>query len=126
VKPKIPISTSQSPLQSPFAALNPEVFPDRPLPEAAASGPVVPAVSQKKFRVVLRREKSQRGGKTVVVISQFPTHLSPPELDNLLKKAKKSLGCGGTLSGREIEVQGDQPDRVRRFLEDHGFSVVGP
>lgn len=96
------------------------------MPEPSVSGADAPAASRKKFRVVLRREKSQRGGKTVVVISQFPTHLSPPELDNLLKKAKKSLGCGGALSGREIEIQGDQPDRVRRFLEDHDFSVVGP
>lgn len=93
------------------------------MPESA---PPPATVVVKRFRVVLRREKSQRGGKTVVVISQFPTHLSPPELENLLKLAKKSLGCGGTLADREIEIQGDQPDRVKRFLEDHGFSVVGP
>ncbi len=76
--------------------------------------------------MVIRREKSQRGGKTVVVVSQIPTHLSPPEIENLLKKAKKSLGCGGTIAGREVELQGDQPDRVRQFLEGQGFSVAGP
>lgn len=94
---------------------------------------VVPALTttpqpskEKRHRVVIRREKSQRGGKTVVVVSQIPTHLSPPEIENLLKKAKKSLGCGGTIAGREVELQGDQPDRVRQFLEGQGFSVAGP
>lgn len=76
--------------------------------------------------MVIRREKSQRGGKTVVVVSQIPTHFSPLEIEILLKKAKKSLGCGGTIAGREVEIQGDQPDRVRQFLEGQGFSVAGP
>lgn len=76
--------------------------------------------------MVLRREKSNRGGKTVVVIGQLPTHLSPPELENFCRDARKALGCGGSLQGREIELQGDQPDRVRIYLEKQGFAVVGP
>jgi translation initiation factor 1 len=122
LKTKIPLTTNQDPLQSPFAALNPTAFPDKPVPEIPTASPA----DSKRFRVVLRREKSQRGGKTVVVISQLPTHLSPPELENLLKKARKSLGCGGTLNGREIELQGDQPERVRAFLEGLNYHVVGP
>ncbi len=75
---------------------------------------------------MLRREKSHRGGKTVVVVSQLPTHLSPPELENLCRDARKSLGCGGSLNGREIELQGDQPDRVKAYFEKLGYVVVGP
>jgi translation initiation factor 1 len=123
---KIPVSGVQAPLQNPFAALEPSAFPEVDM--VPTSAPVInpPHGKVKRHRVVIRREKSQRGGKTVVVISQIPTHLSPPEIENLLKKAKKSLGCGGTLAGREIELQGDQPDRVREFLEGQGFAVAGP
>ena len=119
---KIPVSGAQAPLQNPFAALAPSAFPDVPLPLT----PVPKPSKEKRHRVVIRREKSQRGGKTVVVVSQIPTHFSPPEIEILLKKAKKSLGCGGTIAGREVEIQGDQADRVRQFLEGQGFSVAGP
>lgn len=84
-----------------------------------------PAPPQKRHRIVLRREKSNRGGKTVVVASQFPTHLSPPEIENLLRDARKALGCGGTLNGREMEIQGDQPERVRAFFTRRGYDVSG-
>jgi translation initiation factor 1 len=118
---KIPVSGPQSPLQSPFAALVADGLPAGPdTPPAAAPPP------RKKHRVVLRREKAQRGGKTVVVISQLPTHLSPPELANLCRDARKALGCGGSVQGREIEIQGDQADRVRGFCENLGWTVAGP
>ncbi|MEX1117213.1 MAG: translation initiation factor [Terrimicrobiaceae bacterium] len=123
---KIPVSGVQAPLQNPFAALEPSTFPEAAPSPAPSPAPIAAPPKEKRHRVVIRREKSQRGGKTVVVVSQLPTHLAPPEIENLLKKAKKSLGCGGTLTGREIELQGDQPDRVRQFLENLGFRVAGP
>ena len=122
---KIPIHTS-APTEgfaaTPFAALDATAFPETPETEVSVAAKSKP---EKKYRVVLRREKAQRGGKTVIVVSQFPTHLSPPELENLAKRARKSLGCGGQLVGREIELQGDQPERVRAFLDSEGFAPVG-
>ena len=122
---KIPVSAPQTPLQSPFAALDSTGLPEGSPPEENSK------IENRKskisrHRVVLRREKSNRGGKTVVVVSQLPTHLSPPELENLCRDARKALGCGGTLQGREIELQGDQPDRVRAYFEKLGYTVVGP
>lgn len=123
VSKKIPPSAPQPPLQNPFAGLSSEGLPEGSI--APAPSPAEPA-AKKRRRVVLRREKSNRGGKTVVVISQLPTHLSPPELENLCRDARKALGCGGCMQGREIELQGDQPDRVRAYLEKLGYLVVGP
>jgi len=125
VSKKIPVSAPQTPLQSPFAALDSTGLPEGSLAEEKSK------LDNRKskisrHRVVLRREKSNRGGKTVVVVSQLPTHLSPPELENLCRDARKGLGCGGTLQGREIELQGDQPDRVRAYFEKLGYTVVGP
>lgn len=121
---KIPLSVEQKPLQSPFAAFEMQGLPagpDEPLPSTLPKKP-----EKKAHRLVLRREKSHRGGKTVVIVSQLPTHLSPPEIENLCRDARKSLGCGGTVQGREIEIQGDQPDRVRKYFEKLGYTLVGP
>lgn len=119
---KIPVSAPQNPLQSPFAALQMDGLPEG---QEITPEPAPEKVDTKRHRIVLRKEKAQRGGKTVIVVSQLPTHLSPPELENLLKAARKSLGCGGALNGRELEIQGDQAARVRTFFEGQGFVVGG-
>ena len=118
---KIPVSGPQAPLLSPFAGLQMEGLREAPAPEAAG----VPSPKPKRHRIVLRRETARRGGKTVVVVSQLPTHLSPPEIENLCRAARKVLGCGGSVHEREIELQGDQPARVRQFFEAEGFHVGG-
>jgi translation initiation factor 1 len=120
---KIPVSVPQAPLQSPFAFLDSSGLPEGP---AAPAEEPPQSIGRKKHRIVLRREKSHRGGKTVIVVSQLPTHLSPPELENLCRDARRALGCGGSLQGREIELQGDQPDRVRGWFEKLGYGVAGP
>lgn len=121
---KVPVSSEQKTLQqSPFASLDLSGLPDGPVEPIR---PIAEKPAKKAHRLVLRREKSNRGGKTVVVVSQLPTHLSPPELENLCRDARKSLGCGGALNGREIEIQGDQADRVRAYFEKLGYALVGP
>ena len=76
-------------------------------------------------RIVLRREKAQRGGKTVVVVSDFEDRIPDSEIENLAKKARQACGCGGTVRGREIELQGDNVPKVRAFFESVGFRVAG-
>ncbi|MDD5198764.1 MAG: translation initiation factor [Terrimicrobiaceae bacterium] len=115
---KIPISHLQQPLAvNPFAGLEIGGLPAGPEP--------APGRAAKKGRVVLRREKSRRGGKTVVVAGDFASHFSDSDLEMLARRAKQACGCGGTVAGREIELQGDEPARVRRFFEAEGFRVVG-
>ena len=118
----------------------------RPLLNAAFSGldlPGLPAASEaellptksapagqpeklwKMGRVVLRREKAHRGGKTVIVIHDFASHLPQSVIESVAKKVRAACGCGGTLKERTIEIQGDQPDRVRAALEAEGFQVAG-
>jgi len=121
VSKKIPVSQSQSPLSAnPFASL--EISADLPPGPEQTS---VPKPQGPRGRVVLRREKSQRGGKTVIVVGDFASHFTADDLETFARKAKQSCGCGGTVSGREIELQGDDPARVRRFFEGEGFRVAG-
>ena len=116
---KIRISVPQQPLQAPFSALSMADLPEGPA-DSPASG------AKKKPRACLRREKAQRGGKTVIVVSQLPTHLSPFEIQELARAVRQDLACGGSVRGREIEIQGDQAERVRHYFEALGYAVVGP
>jgi translation initiation factor 1 len=79
----------------------------------------------KMGRVVLRKETAHRGGKAVIVVDDFATHLPASVIEGVAKKLRAGCGCGGTAKGRRIEVQGDQPAKVRAILEGEGFEVVG-
>ncbi len=79
----------------------------------------------KMGRVVLRREKAHRGGKTVIVIDDFATHLPLSVIENVAKGVRAACGCGGTVKDRRVEIQGDQPAKIRAVLEASGFQVAG-
>jgi translation initiation factor 1 len=125
VNPKKRIETDAS--LSPLTKLD-EAFPKMNLP--AGSDPPARVVETaaplwKLGRVVLRRETAHRGGKTVIVVDQFATHLPLFVIETIAKKIRVSCGCGGSVKGRTIELQGDQAARVRSVLEQEGFKVGG-
>lgn len=102
---------------NPFAALSNAGLP------AGPPDPVL--VTPKKGRVVLRRETAHRGGKSVILVADIPPQIPGAEIERLARQLKKACGCGGTVKGREIEIQGDQPGKVRAVLEAEGFRVAG-
>jgi translation initiation factor 1 len=93
------------------------------------AGPEEPAKETaplwKLGRVVLRRERAHRSGKTVIIIDDFATHLPISVIENTAKKVRVACGCGGTVKGRAIEIQGDQPAKIRALLEAEGYAVAG-
>ncbi len=92
-------------------------------PEPAKSAePKKPA---KLGRVILRRETAHRGGKTVIIVHDFPPSMSKDALEDLARDLRRAVGTGGTLRERCIEMQGDQPGKIRAFLEEFGFQVAG-
>ena len=88
----------------------------------AASEPPKP---KKLGRVVLRRETAQRGGRTVIVIHDFPPAMTRHGLEDLARDLRHAVGAGGTVRERTIEMQGDQPAKIRALLEKLGFQVAG-
>ncbi|HKP59429.1 MAG TPA: translation initiation factor [Polyangiales bacterium] len=125
-KPTTTVPTSESPklTHSPFANLGGRpAEPAAKAPEPAAT----PAQPQARGRLVLRRETKHRGGKPVVIISGFGELRSFDDraIAELASEFKQRLGCGGTVDGDEIVLQGDRPAEVAELLRAKGFRVAG-
>ncbi len=73
-------------------------------------------------RAVVRYERSGRGGKEVTVIEQLG--VSQAELLAWLKHLKSGLGCGGSIEGDSIMLQGDHRTRLPELLTKRGVKRV--
>ena len=105
------------PLNRAFAQLSADGLP---------AGPELPAPKPVKLgRVVLRKETAHRGGKTVIVVHEFAPSITAAQIETFAGLLKKACGCGGTVKDRTIEIQGDQPGKIRAQLEAAGFQVAG-
>src|SRR5579863_7169868 len=69
--------------------------------------------------VRLMRDRKQRGGKTVTLISGVPDG----EQAALAQQLKKLCGSGGTVKDGAIEIQGDHCDKVQGKLTELGYKV---
>src|SRR5277367_4698768 len=110
-KSKLDLSPSGAALSNPFAGLSAEGLPAGP--EAPVLPPDAVAKPSRFGRVVLRREKAHRGGKTVIVIHDFAPNIGQAYIVSLAGRLKSACACGGAVRERAIELQGDQPARIR-------------
>lgn len=109
-------------LNAAFANLS---LPDLPPAPAGPAPAAAPLPTWKMGRVVLRRETAHRGGKTVIVVDDFATHLPGSVIETVARKLRQACGCGGTVRGRAVEMQGEQVGKIRALLESEGFQVAG-
>jgi translation initiation factor 1 len=89
---------------------------------ATAPAPAPVSAARKAGRVVLRREKKGRGGKTVTTLTHHG--LDEAAAGALAKRLRKALGCGAGVEDDAIVIQGDQRDRAAELLEGEGWRVV--
>ena len=73
-------------------------------------------------RAVVRLERSGRGGKEVTVVEHLG--LPPAQREVWLKELKSGLGCGGTVEGDALVLQGDQRKRLPALLTARGVKRV--
>ena len=125
-KKRIPLNGPQTGLNSAFAGLQLEGLPEGPRePEKGVLAEAANVLTPKPGRVVLRRLSAHRGGKTVLLVDGFGPQHSGDAIEALGRRLRTQLGCGGTFRERAIEIQGDQPARLRALLEGEGFQVAG-
>lgn len=65
-------------------------------------------------------ETAGRRGKEVTVIKNIQHN--PQHIEKIAKKLKGQLGTGGTVKGKNIEIQGNHVERVKPLLEKEGFT----
>ena len=71
--------------------------------------------------VRLQRETKGRCGGTVIVVTGIP--LDAAGLKVLAAELKKRCGCGGSVKGSSIEIQGDHRDILMLELQSRGYRV---
>jgi len=111
----------KKPFHNPFAGLKDKIgeLPRGPEPrdaERTSGAPKGPA------RAVVRLERKGRAGKEVTVVEQLA--LPAAALRHWLKALKDALGCGGTVEGNALVLQGDHRGRVGALLEERGVRRV--
>jgi translation initiation factor 1 len=135
---KVNVSSPAVPLGfNPFAALGevealknlaPAAAPEPKKPERAIQASAQSAQPKKsRGRLILRREKKDRGGKVVVIIFGFAElpGANAVMIADLARELKGKLGCGGSFDRQEIILQGDRCADVCAALENMGFRVDG-
>jgi translation initiation factor 1 len=112
------------PPASPFASLASlrDKLPPGPSAGAAPAGGGSGSAPPGPARAVVRMERKGRRGKEVTVVEQLG--LPAAQLDAWLKALKAALGCGGTLEGQALVLQGDHRPRVKELLEGRGVRRV--
>jgi translation initiation factor 1 len=112
----------KQPATNPLASLNLPNLPPGPQPKG---DPDSPQHLWKMGKVILQRETAHRGGKTVIVIKDFASHLPVTVIEKIAKRVRSACGCGGTVKDKRIEIQGDNVAKIRAVLEAEGFEVGG-
>ncbi len=110
-KRKVVFSTDPEPAKSASAAPK----------DSAPMNPAGPWAIQGSNPVRVHRDRKGRGGKTVSVIKGVMSPAAGKKA--LLKHLKGKLGTGGTVQGADIEIQGEQRERIVEFLNKLGFKA---
>ena len=119
---KISTNGGQGLGQNPFAALNPAGLPSVPLTAGRPAQAKAPE-PKNRGRVDIKRTTAGRGGKTVTIITGF-IGIGLPEKEALSKTMRNACGCGGTVKDGDIEIQGDQREKIAQILMAAGFRPV--
>jgi predicted translation initiation factor SUI1 len=96
---------------------------EAPRPEISAEAVVPKNEITKKCAHVVRlgRETKGRRGKGVTTVSDLP--LDEAGVQELAATLKQRCGTGGTVKDGQIEIQGDQRERLAAVLEGMGYRV---
>ncbi len=71
--------------------------------------------------VRIQRETKGRKGKGVCIVTGLD--MADTELKLVAAELKKVCGCGGSVKDGNIEIQGDNREKIKTHLEKKGHTV---
>ena len=71
--------------------------------------------------IQVKLDTSGRRGKEVTMITNIQHN--PQVIEDLESKLKQHCGAGGTSYAKTIEIQGNQVEKIKKFLAKEGFEV---
>ena len=74
----------------------------------------------KENQLIEVRTEKRKFGKQYTIVTGIDTR--DIDMDQLCKKLKNKLACGGTVKGGKIELQGNHKQKVRDALLSAGFA----
>lgn len=89
--------------------------------ESAGGAEGAEGESRKLPKVNFFYEKKGRAGKPATILTGFAPSMTDDEIEDVARKLKQRLGCGGSTRGGEILLQGDRRDQARTLLKEWGF-----
>jgi translation initiation factor 1 len=78
-------------------------------------------LAPKQQTAYVKRDRKGRAGKTVTIV--YGLQHSATAQRELLATLKMTCGSGGTIKEGELEIQGDQRDKVAEKLRQLGYKV---
>ena len=99
----------------------PPAPPSAPVSRPPAPSPDAPELTR-CGKLTVRRERKGHGGKTATVVTGLTC--SARDLDRLARALRRALGCGASVDGDRLVVQGDQASRVQTWLTAQGARRV--
>jgi translation initiation factor 1 len=72
-------------------------------------------------KVRISYETKGRKGKGITYITGIP--LPSDELKQLLKQLQQKISTGGSIKHGQLQLQGDQRERVRQLLHPYGWTI---
>lgn len=73
---------------------------------------------KKQDQEILVKKEKRSYGKMVTIIS----NLDGIDVEELGKKLKNKLACGGKITKDQIELQGDHINKIKKILVEEGFN----
>ena len=118
-----PMDEKEKPFHNPFEALRGLAVPAPVTGDAAPPpAPALPDGSKLIPRAIVRLERSGRRGKEVTVVEHLA--IATAARDEWLKALKAALGCGGSVEGERLVLQGDQRKRLPALLQGRGVKKI--
>jgi len=89
-------------------------------PEAPADEGTTLPVHEQLLKV--RLDVKHRGGKIVTLVEGFSGTMA--DLEQLGKQLKSYCGTGGSVKNNDIIIQGDNREKIFKWLNDMGYKKV--